>query len=241
MPYKILLVEDDESFAEEFVDCLDEYNVLHAKTGKDAIAIFKKPHMIDMVILDVGLPDMSGTEVLRHLRASHPGVGIIILTGQGTKEVIVDALKGKADDYMEKPFNVGELKNTIQQILRSKNEKDSTVFSKDTEGKIELAKRFAQSNINKRISLKEVAEELCLSPKYFSRLFKEQTGFGFNEYRLKIKFQEAQSILKDSNLNVGQVAQKFGYQDLKSFTRLFKKYTGNTPSIYRVKLSRVKK
>src|SRR5262245_60216582 len=221
MPYKILLVEDDETFAEEFTYCLDEFNVLHAKTGKEAVAIFQKPHMIDLVILDVGLPDISGTEVLRQIRSAHPEVGIIILTGQGTKEVVVDALKGRADDYLEKPFDVAELKNTIHQILRTKNEMAPSDFSRNIVGKVELAKRFAQSNINKRISLKEVADELCLSPKYFSRLFKEQTGLGFNEYRLKIKFQEAQSALKDSNLNIGQVAQKFGYQDLKSFTRLF--------------------
>ncbi|MBP9855541.1 MAG: response regulator [Candidatus Omnitrophica bacterium] len=245
MLYKILIVDDDEDFLEEVKELLEEYTIVCAKSGREALQIFHKPHLIDLVILDVNLPDMAGTEILKEMKKKTPGVGIIISTGQGNKEVLIDALRGSADDYLEKPFSGELLTETIQRILKSqkkgKSREAMSTHPRDINGKIELAKRFAKNNLNKKISLNDVAKELCLSPKYFSRTFMERTGQGFNEYRLKLKYEEAKKLLTQNHLNTNEVARLLGYENIKPLTRLFKKYSGGTPGSYKRQFKKTKK
>lgn len=240
MLYKILIVDDDEDFLEEIKEFLDEYTVVCAKSGREALQIFHKPHLIDLVILDVKLPDMAGTEILKEMKKKSPGLGVIISTGQGTKDVLIDALRGSADDYLEKPFTGELLSEVIQRILGKQNQKTkktgNALKPQNISGKIELAKRFAKNNFDKKITLEDVAKELCLSPKYFSRIFREKSGEGFNEYRLKLKFNEAKNLLGNADLNIIEVARLLGYENIKPLTRLFKKYSGVTPGHYRAKL-----
>ncbi len=224
MFYKILLVDDDEDFLDELKECLDGFNIVCARSGKEALDKVRRPNLIDLVLLDVHLPDRKGIEVLKELKKISSGLKVIILTGQGTKDVVIDALRGMADDYLEKPIDPEKLKSTVQKLLKS---------GKNAKNKIELAKRFIQTNYDKKISLKDVSEELCLSPKYFSRLFKEKVGQGFDEYRLRVKAEAVKSVLKKSSVAMSRIAQDFGYQDLKSFTRFFRKYAGCTPHEYK--------
>lgn len=240
MPEKILLVDDDRDFRNEFKDCFDEYEVVEAASGEEALKILKHPNEIDLVILDVRLPGLDGTEVLREIKRDNPGLGIIILTGFGSKDVAVDALRAHADDYLEKPFDIDAAKRIIENILKSK--KGSADFgSGGMKAKLEHAKRFIQRNVHKRVSLSDVAAVVFLSPKYLSRVFKEKTGVRFNEYRLSIKIDEAIKLLTKTDYNISQIAQKLGYGNMESFIRQFRKRTGYTPSVYRKGCSKSRK
>ncbi|MBD3263504.1 MAG: response regulator, partial [Candidatus Omnitrophica bacterium] len=64
MAYNILLVDDDRYFREEFSDFLEDYNVTGVPSGEKALEVLSKPNEVDLVILDVMLPDLRGTEVL---------------------------------------------------------------------------------------------------------------------------------------------------------------------------------
>lgn len=240
MLYKILIVDDDDEFLDELKEFLHEYSIICAKSGREALSLFKKPHLIDLVILDVKLPDMTGTEILKEIKEKSPNVGVIISTGLGNKEVLINALRGNADDFLEKPFTPDALGQTIQRVLGRAQGKIADTFSqpRDISGKIELAKRFAKNNFDKKITLNDVAKELCLSPKYFSRLFKERAGQGFNEYRLRMKFDEAKRLLEGADVNIAEVARVLGYDDTKPLTRLFRKYAGDTPGGYRARRSK---
>ena len=85
------------------------------------------------------------------------------------------------------------------------------------------------------VSLRDVSEAVALSTKYLSRLFKKTTGMGFNEYKLSLRLKEAKRLLAHSSLNVEQISDKLGYQNIESLTRLFKKLTGMNPLAYRKK------
>ena len=184
------MVDDDADFREELRDCLDGYTVIEAANGAEALAILKKPNAIDLVILDAVMPQVSGTEVLREIKKIKPALAIIMLTGQSSKDIAIDALKGRADDYIEKPVNVGKFLETIQSTLAAKARR----VSRHTHGihaKIEQAKQFIERNFDKKITLEDVAGQVCLSPKYFSRIFKEiparvlmSTGFPLKSHRL---------------------------------------------------------
>lgn len=231
MPYNILLVDDDNEFREEFRELFDDYHFVEAQNGREALDIVAKPNEIDLVILDVKLPDMRGTRVLQEMKRIAPRLPVVILTGYSSKDVAVEALKGDADDYVEKPIDDKKAREIIALLL-----KRSGAAPLDTEGakgKIERVKSFVERNYHKKVSLEDAAALVCLSPKYLSRLFRDQTGQGFNEYRLNRKIEHAIEMLRTTEATVNHIAWQLGYKNAESFIRVFKKITGRTPSDFR--------
>ena len=70
------------------------------------------------------MPGMRGTEALRAIKEIAPGIGTIILTGYGSKDVAVEALKGRADDYIEKPLGIGSLRESVENLLETGEKKE---------------------------------------------------------------------------------------------------------------------
>lgn len=235
MPEKILLVDDDIDFREELHDYLDGYNVIEAPNGIEALKLLKRANEIGVVILDVMMPGLSGTDVLGEMKKIDPNLGVVILTGHGSKDVVVEALKGRADDYIEKPSGIEKIKESIDRLLARRHGEPAIDIS-DTKGKILKIRHFIEKNCFKKTTLKDAAESVCLSPKYLSRIFKEDTGIGFSEYKLGVKVKQSEKLLKDTSLNVEQISDKLGYQNSESFIRVFKKSIGLTPTEYRRKV-----
>jgi two-component system, response regulator YesN len=234
MAYQILVVDDDADFREELSLCLEGYTVVEAAGGTEALSILKKPNAIDLVVLDAVMPQMSGTEVLREIKRVNPSLAIIMLTGQSSKDIAIDALKGRADDYLEKPIKADKFLETVRFLLVARARKDFT-YTHGIHAKIEQARQFIERNFDKKITLEDVAEQLCLSPKYFSRVFKEITGRGFNDYRISVKTSQACGLLKESDYTVTEIASRLGYQNLESFIRMFEKTMKASPTQYRQK------
>jgi len=238
MPYNILLVDDDRAFREEFREALEDYAFIEASTGQEALEILKKPNEIDLVILDVMMPGMKGTEVLKDMKRIAPDLGIIILTGYSSKDIAVDALKGHADDYMEKPVRINTAKEVIEKILCSK---EGNGEAYDTHGNVERVKRFIERNFHKKVSLVDAAMAVSLSPKYLSRIFRQEAGVGFSDFKSQVKIENAKKWLTTTGYNVNQISDKLGYENVESFIRTFKKYAGATPSEYRKKIQKMEK
>ena len=231
MPYQLLLVDDDREFREELKECLDDYDVIEASGGTEALKLLKRPNEIDLIILDVMMPGLRGTQVLKEIKARYPEQKVIILTGFSSKDVAIDALKGRADEYLEKPLDIFRLKAAIAGLLA---EKERSVAPEDRSiaGKIARVRRFLERNWHKKVCLKDVSLAVGLSDKYLSRLFKAETGVCFNDYALKVKMSKAKKLLA-KNWPVGEVAGRLGYQNAESFIRVFKKLAGRTPADYR--------
>ncbi|AEE95921.1 response regulator transcription factor [Mahella australiensis] len=98
---------------------------------------------------------------------------------------------------------------------------------------IQQAKQFMMKNYYKDISLEDVADYVFLSPVYFSRFFKEQTSENFVDYLISIRMKKAMELLAKPQYKIYDVASMVGYKSAKYFSRLFKDYTGFTPSEYR--------
>ena len=232
MAYTILLVDDDKSFREEFRECFEDYRVQEASSGEEALRILQKPNEVDVVILDVVMSGLRGTEVLKRMKRIDPNLGIVILTGYSCKDIAVEALKGRADDYLEKPVDVERTRELLNLLVRNRSTA-GTVDDGSIEGKIERVKHFARRNYEKKLCLRDAAEAVCLSPKYLSRVFKEHKGMGFSEYRLAIKMDKAKELLRNTRYNIDQISYMMGYQNVASFTTIFKKMTGQMPTAYR--------
>lgn len=107
---QILLVEDDYALAQSLEKALSDegFVVNNVATGEAAVYLIKT-ETPDMVILDIGLPDISGLKVLKSIRPLHPDLPVLLLTARDTVDDKVHGLDSGADDYMTKPFDVSEL------------------------------------------------------------------------------------------------------------------------------------
>ena len=99
-----------------------------------------------------------------------------------------------------------------------------------------LGKTSEICSYKKDISLDEVSREVDISPYYFSKLFKQETGGNFIEYLTEVRLRNARELLKDSGLSIKEICAESGYSDPNYFSRIFKKYEGVTPSEFRERL-----
>jgi len=240
VPNTILLVDDDKEFREEFRECFDNFNILEAEDGKTCLDIIRKPNEVDLVVLDVKMPGLNGIEVLKEIKSIDPGIGIIIMTGYGSKDVVVQALRNQSDDYMEKPMDIDGMRKMIEKVLDSKHAEGSPETG-SIKSKIEKVKRFVERNAGKKITLQDAAALIYTSPKYLSRVFKQHAGVEFKQFVLGLKIEKAKALLNKTDLSIGQISYKLGYQNTESFIRIFKSFTAKTPSEFRNKPKKGKK
>jgi len=116
---RILVVEDDALLAEGLTSVLTRagHVVEHATMGRHA-DILLVDEQFDLVVLDVGLPDIDGFEVLRRLRQRHSATNVLVLTARDAVEDRVRGLDLGADDYLTKPFSVSEFEARVRALLR---------------------------------------------------------------------------------------------------------------------------
>jgi DNA-binding response OmpR family regulator len=116
---RLLLVEDDQSLAGGMVKALQRagYAVDHAANGSEGLR-FIKASPPDLVILDLGLPDIDGLNLLREFRSQQSGVAVLILTARDTLNNKIAGLDAGADDYLTKPFAFEELLARIRVLSR---------------------------------------------------------------------------------------------------------------------------
>lgn len=132
--------------------------------------------------------------------------------------------------------NEEELKNWFWEETREVCRNMETAREKQSESIMEKAKAYIRSNYRKDLTLDEVSRVVDISPYYFSKLFKQETGENFIEYLTKIRIKNAEVLLKDSDYSIKEICALSGYGDPNYFSRIFKKYEGVTPSEYRERL-----
>jgi two-component system response regulator MprA len=116
---RVLIVDDDRSLREALRRALllGGYETVSAATGEEALTQVAEASP-DALVLDIGLPDLDGLEVCRRLRGDGNRVPVLMLTARDAIEDRIDGLDAGADDYLVKPFDVGELKARLRALLR---------------------------------------------------------------------------------------------------------------------------
>jgi two-component system, OmpR family, alkaline phosphatase synthesis response regulator PhoP len=123
-PAHILVAEDDNNIRTGLVDTLESegYRATPAANGREAIELFASEEF-DLILLDIMMPDKSGYDVCRAVRASNEDIPVIMLTAKGEEIDKVIGLQLGADDYITKPFGVHELLARISAVLRRSQRK----------------------------------------------------------------------------------------------------------------------
>ncbi|GEM_PF-68139 len=222
---KILIVDDDEAIRKLIKDFLQKegYKVDTAQDGKSAINIISKnPFEYQLVILDIMLPDISGTDICRQIR-NFSSIPIIMLTARSEDEDKIFGFEVGADDYITKPFNPKELIARIKALLRRynkeiysqaditfKNIPDFNIENKNINKEESILIYFKKSKglrtkvvskIKKQLNLSKIGKDL--SSKYLSS--KELNGKDLSSKELSAKGLNSKDLnikdLNNKNLN----------------------------------------
>lgn len=129
--------------------------------------------------------------------------------------------------------NFQQIFRNIYVILTKYIQEEQERLNEKLSRPIEDAILFIKKNYANSISLEDAADAANVSASYLSRIFKEKTGTGFNEYLTKVRLEESEKLLSDTSLSIKEIAAAVGYSDEKYFSKLFKKTLGIKPTDYR--------
>lgn len=126
-----LLVDDEKAFIETIAKRLRNRGatVTCAFSGMEALNRLEKDDTIDVVVLDIKIPDLDGISVLETLKKKHPLVEVIMLTGHAAIHSAVDALKLGASDYLTKPCDLDDLISRAKQAVTRKKEREAKILA----------------------------------------------------------------------------------------------------------------
>lgn len=254
----LLLAEDNVDVARYIEICLKEdYRVMTVENGQKGIdaAIEFIP---DIIISDVMMPEKNGFELCRTLkkdeRTSH--IPIILLTAKATQEDKLEGLKSQADAYLMKPFDKEELLAQLNNMLNlrlllqkkygdlsvpSLVKKNETVESETLEETADLESAFLQKITqviekeltNPDLNVMKLGEVVFLSHTQVYRKIKALTGKTPSAFIRHIRLQKSLDLLKNSDMNITEIAFEVGYNDSNYFSRVFSKEFGITPTAMR--------
>ena len=245
--YKLLVVEDNTQLLMLMKRLLrTEYTVFTATNGEEALEIIGKREL-DLVISDVMMPKMDGNELTRQLKASadYCHLPIILLTARTQEEDREESLVIGADDYIMKPFKMGDLKLRINNIIenRKRIQRD---FSRQTieETKIMTEQPSSPDNDFLKTAIDLVyqhlsdsdydrdafASDMNMSPSSLYNKLRSTTGMSVSSFIRDIRMKEARRIITSNpNARVSDIAYQVGFKDPKYFATIFKKEFGIQP------------
>ena len=191
---------------------------------------------VDIIITDIKMPKMNGLDMIEKIREKNNEVEIIILSGYSNFEYAQKAIELNVKKYLTKPTNTRELFSIVDSIKKELDlviEELDFIESSHPNLIISIAIEYLENNYNKKLSLKEISEELFVSPNYLSRLFKKEMDINLFDYLQQYRLEKSKELLNNLNYKVYEISEMVGYGDTKYFSNIFKKAFGLTPIEYR--------
>ncbi|EQK42953.1 response regulator [[Clostridium] bifermentans ATCC 638] len=242
----IIVVEDEapirDWIAYTISNISNEFNVLaSASNGKEAyeLALNLKPKVI---ISDIKMPIMGGIELTKKIKEVFPDIYVILLTNYAEFSYAKEAISCGVYEYLVKsdirPKELKEILDKVNESVKeleknrvSRLQKESTLSeSKDGYSKtIKKSIDYIHKNYKQHISLQDISNYVFLSHEYFSRLFKEEVGENFSSYLTNYRMKKAESLIKNTDMKISQIAIEVGYTNASYFSRSYKKFKGISP------------
>jgi two-component system, response regulator YesN len=165
-------------------------------------------------------------------------IAYLITTAVEKDEESIQQIFGDNESIFEKILKLESIQDMISWLRRLEKSLCSFLSNKGNvynNKVISKAKKFVIENVSKSISLQEVANTLCISPGYFSTIFKQSAGMNFIDYVTEVRIEKAKKLLKESNLKIYEIAHMTGYDNAYYSSKVFKKTTGITPKEFVMK------
>ncbi|GFZ97140.1 putative two-component response regulator [Paenibacillus marchantiophytorum] len=265
--YKVLIA-DDETLDLEGMQTFIPWEslgmeIVGAVTNGFSACELIEHQKVDVLVTDVNMPNMSGLELAKRVRARFPEVRVIFVSGYRDFHYVKEALALKAYSYVLKPMNEEELIGSLTLIrsdldeavrrdqfevdtqrllaantLSPEGPSETDPFFKSVVGgkNMKLIQEMILSmreRLDQALTLKEEADRIEFSPNYLGQLFKEATGQTFHEYLVALRMEKAGELLRNPKLRIYEVADQVGYRYMPYFSKQFKETYRMTPVEFR--------
>lgn len=249
--YRLLIADDEQiermvlhkTIAGQMSDLCE---IFVAENGREALAVYEEKQ-IQIAILDIEMPGINGIEAAEQIRAKDPDCCIIFLTAYDDFNYAKKAITIRALDYLLKPYQEEELFSVIEAAIHqieSRNKQKPEIQTAvlpvmESLGNmrvytvVELIETYIRENYMQDISMQQVARAMNYSEVYFCKLFKQYFDKNFTAYLTEVRMEQAKQLLQEATANVKQVGISVGYADSNYFAKVFRRYTGSSPTEYR--------
>lgn len=248
--YKFIFVDDEDLMRELFTDIIDfsKYQFILEETfasAEEALSYLKEHNDIALVVTDVKMGQMSGLDFCEEIRKDNPHIQLVIISGYQEFELVRGAMKQNVFDYLPKPTSYNDL-HMLFTALETHLIENNRIYAENMQTAntdyhytqlIDTVKIYIDENYNKDISLEDVAKHVSLNPSYLSRFFKHHTNCKFIDYLSKLRVEKAKEMLQDNKIKVYEICDRVGYKNIQHFYKVFKNFTGYTPSEFRKHIS----
>lgn len=244
--HTVLVADDSADFREYMAFSLSkDFNVVFAENGLEAWEyICQTPP--DLVVSDVMMPKMDGFRLCSKIKSgkSTELIPVILLTARNAEEARMEGLKAGADEYIAKPFNMDILRMRMQKLISlSQMNKVIQNTIEPTPSNIEItsmdeklirkASKYVEDNMSRSdLSVEELSKELGMSRVHLYKKLLAITGRTPIEFIRIMRLKRAAQLLRESQMNVSEIAYMVGFNNAKYFSRYFKEEFGMLPSIY---------
>ena len=255
--HRVLIVDDDEELARYIGQELSAYyHITICSNGREGLKeLLSKQdeangvNAYSLVVSDVMMPEMDGFTMLRLIK-TNPNVShipVIMLTSKTDVGNRLEGLEKGADAYLTKPFNLSELRLTIDNIIdrnrllegkysKAKRPEDY-IDNVEIKGSDELLLERIMKCINDHFSDDQldsqlICQEVGISRSHLHRKMKELTGLPISDFIQNVRMEQAARLLTEQKQNISQVAYSVGFSYISTFSTVFKKHFGMSPTEY---------
>jgi YesN/AraC family two-component response regulator len=207
-----------------------------------------KPELVlpkaELVLIDCGFSLEKGLAVLKKIKSADFSVPVIFIA-ESFRDNALEVFRAGARQFFVKPVHLPELEEIIKRLLsfkKNSREKRAPLYNSPTEpappesdkpiNLIEVM-HFIEKHLTDRLTLQELADRAGLSKYHFCRFFSKHTGMTPMKYVSLSRVERAKDMMISGNSTISSIAFKSGFNNATLFSKQFKKYTGQSPSIYR--------
>ena len=252
--YKVVIIDDEPIIVEGISRMInwDKYDCKIIGTANDGLEgsdVIRK-HQPNIIITDISMPDLDGLSMIAGIKSEFPEIEVSILTGYRKFEYAQKAITLGVTRLLLKPSNLEEIEEAILVMLQNLRHRgiqpendiipEFTVEKLDNEASnfiVNNAIKYIETNYPHKITLSEVAEKTYVSQWHLSKLLNRNLDLNFSEILNNVRIKEAQKLLRNPSLRIGDIAERVGFVDMAHFSRVFKKNIGISANEYRNKIA----
>lgn len=235
---KIVIIDDEPKIRKglsKIISMHPGWYVMETFAEAESALAYLNDVSVDVVITDIHMSDITGLDMVERIKQRGKDVAFVILSGYGRFEYAQRAIDLGVKKFLTKPTSPQEVTQALEQIEAERMPAEKNVStSKPVNNLLILrAQEYIDLNYRTKVTLKDVAAALYISPNYLSDLFKKHTGMKFSDYLQEVRMEKSKQYLMDVHYKVGDVSELVGFSDARYFSSTFRKRFDMTPLEFR--------
>ena len=239
--FKLVIVEDNPIIRKSLATRYDwkgmGYEIVASfEDGGELIDYIGQGHSVDVVLTDIMLCQVSGVDVAKYIFEHQLDIRVVFLSAYQEFAYAKSGIQYNVYAYLTKPISPEELIEVFTGLAKHLSQTDNlhlkkkniaNLTEKYTKDELILhAEMYMEEHFSEKLRVEDVAAYVNLSPRQFMRRFQEATGMLFGDYLLKLRMEITAKLLRDGEIDLYEACEMAGYQDVKYFKKIFKKYYG---------------